>query len=209
MATTPSSPLLTLDISSSASAASCSTRRSNVHDLPLIADQALTSPRPLATRRRAQHDLHHMLDDLRWVIIFAVNQFPHSSSYLIDRSLGVHYRLLPLPPGSHISPERLRTSHCVYCLQKHVHHGVYATSVSPQNGREAHVGDAEVIARRENARDTEILKQMWIFVAFGLTVFLGGFAIWALDIVYCGKLRKWRRSVGLPWGIVLEGHGWW
>jgi dihydroceramidase len=63
--------------------------------------------------------------------------------------------------------------------------------------------------RRENARDTEILKQMWVFVAFGLTVFLGGFGIWALDIVYCGTLRKWRRSVGLPWGIVLEGHGWW
>jgi len=63
--------------------------------------------------------------------------------------------------------------------------------------------------RRENARDKEILKQMWIFVVFGLTVFLGGFGIWALDIIYCGTLRKWRRSVGLPWGIVLEGHGWW
>jgi dihydroceramidase len=63
--------------------------------------------------------------------------------------------------------------------------------------------------RRENARDTEILKQMWIFVAFGLTVFLGGFGIWALDNVYCGTLRKWRRSMGLPWGVVLEGHGWW
>jgi dihydroceramidase len=63
--------------------------------------------------------------------------------------------------------------------------------------------------RRENYRDTEILRRMWIFVAFGLSVFLGGFSIWALDIVYCGTLRKWRRSVGLPWGIVLEGHGWW
>jgi dihydroceramidase len=65
------------------------------------------------------------------------------------------------------------------------------------------------VQRRENARDAEILKQMWIFVAFGLTVFLGGFAIWALDNVYCGTLRKWRRSVGLPWGVVFEGHGWW
>jgi len=65
------------------------------------------------------------------------------------------------------------------------------------------------IQRRENIRDTEILMQMWIFVAFGLTVFLGGFGIWALDNVYCGTLRKWRRSLGLPWGVVLEGHGWW
>lgn len=63
--------------------------------------------------------------------------------------------------------------------------------------------------RRENVRDTKILTQMWIFVAFGLSVFLGGFGIWALDIVYCGTLRKWRRSIGLPWGIFLEGHGWW
>ena len=63
--------------------------------------------------------------------------------------------------------------------------------------------------RRENARDTDILKRMWILVAFGLTVFLGGFGIWALDNVYCSTLRSWRRSVGLPWGILLEGHGWW
>lgn len=63
--------------------------------------------------------------------------------------------------------------------------------------------------RRENARDTAILKRMWLFVAFGLSVFLGGFGIWALDNVYCSTLRSWRRSVGLPWGILLEGHGWW
>ena len=63
--------------------------------------------------------------------------------------------------------------------------------------------------RRENERDTDILKRMWLLVAFGLTVFLGGFGIWALDNVYCTKLRSWRRSLGLPWGILLEGHGWW
>ena len=63
--------------------------------------------------------------------------------------------------------------------------------------------------RRENIRDGEILKQMWIFVAFGLTVFFGGSGTWALDKVYWGTLRKWRRSLGLPWGVVLEGHGWW
>ena len=63
--------------------------------------------------------------------------------------------------------------------------------------------------RRKNARDKEILRRMWIFVGFGLAVFLGGFGIWALDNVYCSTLRKWRRNVGLPWGILLEGHGWW
>lgn len=62
---------------------------------------------------------------------------------------------------------------------------------------------------RLNARDKQILKDMWILVLFGLTMFLGGFGIWALDNVYCLKLRSWRRKIGLPWGALLEGHGWW
>ncbi|RDL42022.1 Alkaline ceramidase [Venustampulla echinocandica] len=57
--------------------------------------------------------------------------------------------------------------------------------------------------------DTRILREMWIMVAFGLTIFLGGFGIWALDIKYCSTIKRWRHNVGLPWGILLEGHGWW
>jgi len=30
-----------------------------------------------------------------------------------------------------------------------------------------------------------------------------------LDNMFCGTLRRWRRDIGLPWGILLEGHGWW
>ena len=63
--------------------------------------------------------------------------------------------------------------------------------------------------RRMNTRDSDVLRSMWILVAFGLSVFLGGFGIWALDIVFCSTLRQWRRYMGLPWGILLEGHGWW
>ncbi|GAB7361019.1 hypothetical protein MBLNU230_g1061t2 [Neophaeotheca triangularis] len=62
---------------------------------------------------------------------------------------------------------------------------------------------------RQDERDREVLKLMWTMVATGLTVFLGGFAIWNLDNAFCGSLRVWRREVGLPWGILLEGHGWW
>lgn len=61
----------------------------------------------------------------------------------------------------------------------------------------------------ENQRDLDILKKMWFFVVFGITVFVGGFGIWALDNQYCSTLRQWRRSIGMPWGFVLEGHGWW
>ncbi|KAK7532618.1 alkaline ceramidase-like protein [Phyllosticta citricarpa] len=63
--------------------------------------------------------------------------------------------------------------------------------------------------RRVDRRDLYILHTMWKMVAFGLGIFLGGFAIWTLDNEYCGTLRRWRRDVGLPWGLLLEGHGWW
>lgn len=58
-------------------------------------------------------------------------------------------------------------------------------------------------------RDKIILKEMWWMVAIGLSIFLGGFAIWGLDRIYCSNIRRWRRQIGLPWGILLEGHGWW
>ena len=64
--------------------------------------------------------------------------------------------------------------------------------------------------RLENEkRDREILKVMWMMVLWGLSIFLGGFAIWGLDRVFCGTIRRWRQEVGLPWGLLLEGHGWW
>lgn len=62
---------------------------------------------------------------------------------------------------------------------------------------------------RQDVRDKKILKTMWLMIGCGLGIFLGGFGIWTLDNVYCSKLRRWRHEVGLPWGIFLEGHGWW
>jgi dihydroceramidase len=67
----------------------------------------------------------------------------------------------------------------------------------------------EAVRKREDLRDQEILRTMWKMIVSGLSIFLGGFAIWHLDNVYCSKLIQWRREIGLPWGIVLEGHGWW
>jgi len=68
--------------------------------------------------------------------------------------------------------------------------------------------DVEEIRRRDD-RDIVILKTMWTMIAVGLSIFLGGFAVWNLDDMYCSTLRRWRHAIGLPWGIVLEGHGWW
>ncbi|KAG8625821.1 hypothetical protein KVT40_006222 [Elsinoe batatas] len=62
---------------------------------------------------------------------------------------------------------------------------------------------------RQEKRDKEILTTMWTMIAFGLTIFLGGFGLWTIDNEYCSTLRRWRHAIGLPWGILLEGHGWW
>ncbi|KAK5002610.1 hypothetical protein LTR28_011187 [Elasticomyces elasticus] len=72
-------------------------------------------------------------------------------------------------------------------------------------GRQGSTGEQE----RCDDRDARILRNMWIMVTFGLSIFLGGFGIWTLDNVYCSTLRRWRREIGLPWGVLLEGHGWW
>lgn len=63
--------------------------------------------------------------------------------------------------------------------------------------------------KRQDERDMAILKRMWVMIPFGLSIFLGGFGIWMIDNIHCSTLRKWRHEVGLPWGILLEGHGWW
>ncbi|KAF2156038.1 alkaline ceramidase [Myriangium duriaei CBS 260.36] len=63
--------------------------------------------------------------------------------------------------------------------------------------------------KRQEDRDRWILKTMWTMIAMGLAIFLGGFGIWNLDNIYCSKIRRWRHDLGLPWGLVLEGHGWW
>jgi len=63
--------------------------------------------------------------------------------------------------------------------------------------------------RRQDDRDLQILGTMWVMIACGLSTFLGGFGIWTLDNVFCSTIRRWRHEIGLPWGILLEGHGWW
>lgn len=71
---------------------------------------------------------------------------------------------------------------------------------------EASSEEAKLEERRQDDRDRWILKQMWIMIGFGLTIFLGGYGLWNLDNVYCSKIRKWRHEIGLPWGILLEGQ---
>ncbi|KAH8594344.1 ceramidase [Bisporella sp. PMI_857] len=78
---------------------------------------------------------------------------------------------------------------------------------SPQRGEPSTYEEKE--EARKAARDTEILNTMWQMIGCGLGAVACGFLVWTLDNIYCGVLRGWRREIGLPWGILLEGHGWW
>ncbi|EEP80969.1 predicted protein [Uncinocarpus reesii 1704] len=70
-------------------------------------------------------------------------------------------------------------------------------------------GSSRDVQLSQNTRDLKILNTMWLMVICGLSSFLGGFAIWNLDNHYCSTIRGWRHTIGLPWGVLLEGHGWW
>jgi len=58
-------------------------------------------------------------------------------------------------------------------------------------------------------RDLETLHLMWKMVGCGLGTVGLGFVLWNVDNEFCPTLRQWRYKLGLPWGILLEGHGWW
>ena len=69
--------------------------------------------------------------------------------------------------------------------------------------------DEKKISRADDRRDIKILGTMWAMIASGLSTFLFGFFLWNLDNIYCTEARRWRKQIGLPWGVLLEGHGWW
>lgn len=62
---------------------------------------------------------------------------------------------------------------------------------------------------RVEQRDMEIISRMWSLIGVGLGTALFGYAFWLADIGFCEQFRSWRHQIGLPWGMLLEGHGWW
>jgi len=99
----------------------------------------------------------------------------------------------------------------MYIMEINIRPSLRAKEKAMQDGRANGAASPKDKAEQErkDKRDIKILRTMWGMIAYGLGIFLGGFAIWTLDNVYCGTLRRWRRDIGLPWGIFLEGHGWW
>ena len=36
-----------------------------------------------------------------------------------------------------------------------------------------------------------------------------GYFLWQLDGIFCSELTVIKRSIGMPWGFLLEMHAWW
>lgn len=41
----------------------------------------------------------------------------------------------------------------------------------------------------------------------GLALF--AYFLWNIDVHFCATLTQWKRQIGMPWGVLLELHGWW
>jgi dihydroceramidase len=69
-------------------------------------------------------------------------------------------------------------------------------------------GNSTELTMKEK-KNLDTLNLMWKMVGCGLGTVGVGFFLWNLDNMFCSTLRQWRHQIGLPWGILLEGHGWW
>ncbi|OBW64702.1 MAG: Elongation factor G, mitochondrial [Aureobasidium pullulans] len=58
--------------------------------------------------------------------------------------------------------------------------------------------------RVQQPKDKKMLQKA---VIFGCFVF--GYLLWQLDFIFCTELTAIKRVVGMPWGFLLEFHGWW
>jgi dihydroceramidase len=57
-------------------------------------------------------------------------------------------------------------------------------------------------------KDRALKRQMRVVGSWALGLFITGYILWNIDNRFCDQLRATRRAVGLPWGWLLELHGW-
>jgi dihydroceramidase len=62
---------------------------------------------------------------------------------------------------------------------------------------------------RTQVADPAQRKQLYRVMVTGVVTFLSGYFLWNMDIHFCAFVRATRRVWGMPYGFVLEGHGWW
>lgn len=74
--------------------------------------------------------------------------------------------------------------------------------------------NAGIIARSAYLTNTRVQnpqarQQLLLTMVWGICIFLSGYGLWNLDIHLCSFWRATRREWGMPYGFILEGHGWW
>jgi len=60
-----------------------------------------------------------------------------------------------------------------------------------------------------NVTDPQAKRRVGTLTNFGASCAAFGYLLWNIDTHFCAPLLSLRRRVGLPFGILLELHGWW
>lgn len=197
------------------------------------AAQSLIPRRPDAVGGRAFHDLHGDHYVLRYVLVLAVSARSDPAGDWIGWVGSFHHgwcHLRRTASRRHADRDQL---YYHYLQDPDFHQNAFAILLIVIMARSTYIMEANIRPSWKekygmkspksigwdapttseqlaiNQRDTAILKNMWLMVTLGLSIFLCGFGIWTLDNVFCSTVRQWRHRIGLPWGILLEGHGWW
>lgn len=58
-------------------------------------------------------------------------------------------------------------------------------------------------------KEREHRKQLRSLLTFASMTALTSYGIWNIDVNLCTTLTQWKRQMGMPWGVLLELHGWW
>lgn len=62
---------------------------------------------------------------------------------------------------------------------------------------------------QQRAKTPEQKQTFSRLIAFGTASMALGYFLWQLDGIFCSELTASKRSIGMPWGFLLEMHAWW
>ncbi|ORY73392.1 alkaline ceramidase-like protein [Protomyces lactucae-debilis] len=66
-----------------------------------------------------------------------------------------------------------------------------------------------LVHKRVDKEDFEARDDLKYSATWGAVTFLTGFALWGIDRGQCSNLTHAKHVIGMPWGFLLELHGWW
>ncbi|KAF2794410.1 alkaline phytoceramidase [Melanomma pulvis-pyrius CBS 109.77] len=62
---------------------------------------------------------------------------------------------------------------------------------------------------KEKVKSVEAKKRLTGLATFGMISGGLGYFLWNIDYHLCNHVTSFKRSLGLPWGVFFELHGWW